>query len=191
MDHGDICILGIREDLLDPLDMEDQGQKGRLMGTVDQELDHRGQDLVGQVSGVLVIMVLDLKDPMVQVCRGLDMGHMGIMDTMAQVVDRVDQADRAGMEDGSPTLRISRPSLSSWVECRSNSVILRRTPSLPKFCPNHLSGFKVMGKPLSAFRQELSYIYFDLFFLFVVILSAASCIIINIMYSDYSVPGKL
>jgi hypothetical protein len=59
-----------------------------------------GRDLRGLGLVVLVLEVLDLKGPMVQGCRGLD---MGIMDTMAQVVD---QAGQAGMEDGSLILSI-------------------------------------------------------------------------------------
>jgi uncharacterized membrane protein len=112
MDHGDICIWVITEDLLDLVglpDMRDfavvegQGQKDRLMGMVGRDL--RGLGLVGLilevlVLEVLVLEVLDLKGPMVQGCRGLD---MDTMDTMAQVVD---QAGQAGMEDGSLILSI-------------------------------------------------------------------------------------
>jgi hypothetical protein len=132
MDNGDICIWVNRGvlllDLVDLLDMrdfavmEDQGQK-----------DLRGLGLVGRALEVLVIMVQDPKDPMGRVCKGLDMGLMGIMDTMARVVVRVDQADQVGMEDGRLMLNIS-------------SIFFFALDTIPKFCPNPLSGFEVIGK---------------------------------------------
>jgi hypothetical protein len=98
MDHGDICIMGIRADLLldmrDFAVMEDRGQKDHHMDMVVQ--DQKGR--------ALEVQIMDLRDHMGLACK-VPLVTMDIMDTMAQVVDQADQVD---MEDGSLILSILR-----------------------------------------------------------------------------------